>query len=154
MLEIFILMFLKELESLVKKGLKSDYITQEENRKFLKGKLLLNENLKKNLTHKERFFTSSDEFSQNIAPNRIIKSTLEFLSKQNLSTQIGTKLAQMRFIFTEIDKSDNITKDFNKCHNIRNFKHYSILLQWCEIFLKCRAFTPYKGDSKAFGLAF
>ncbi len=154
LLEIFILIFLNELENLIKKGLKSDYMVQEENRKFLKGKLLFNENLKYNFAHKERFFTSSDEFSQNIAPNRIIRSTLEFLSKQNLSSKTTRKLAQARFIFADIPPSANIDKDLSQCQNMRSFKHYRLLLQWCEIFLKRKSFSAYNGDSKAFALLF
>ncbi len=154
LLEIFILMFLGEIENLIKKGIKSNYIVQEENRNFLKGKLLFNQNLKINFAHQERFFTSSDEFSQNIAPNRIIKSTLEVLSKQNLSIEVSSKLTQMRFIFAEIPSSQNIDKDLSRCQNTRNFKHYYVLLQWCEIFLKCKAFSVYSGDSKALALLF
>ena len=147
-------MFLDELEKLVKKGLKSDYIVREENRKFLKGKLLFDENLKLNFAHKEKFFTSSDEFSANIAPNRIIKSTLGFLSTQNLSAKTSTKLTQARFIFTDISPSQHIAKDFSQCHNSRHLKGYYPLLQWCEIFLRCKTFTSYQGNSQAFALLF
>lgn len=154
LLEIFILMFLDELEKLVKKGLKSDYIVREENRKFLKGKLLFDENLKLNFAHKEKFFTSSDEFSANIAPNRIIKSTLGFLSTQNLSAKTSTKLTQARFIFTDISPSQHIAKDFSQCRKSRHLKGYYPLLQWCEIFLRCKTFTSYQGNSQAFALLF
>ncbi|WP_276952684.1 McrC family protein [Helicobacter rodentium] len=154
LLEIFILMFLEELEKLVKKGLKSDYIVREENRKFLKGKLLFDENLKLNFAHKEKFFTSSDEFSANIAPNRIIKSTLGFLSTQNLSAKTSTKLTQARFIFTDISPSQHIAKDFSQCRKSRHLKGYYPLLQWCEIFLRCKTFTSYQGNSQAFALLF
>ncbi|WP_147289241.1 McrC family protein [Helicobacter sp. MIT 99-5507] len=154
LLEIFILMFLEELEKLVKKGLKSDYIVREQNRKFLKGKLLFNENLKLNFAHKEKFFTSSDEFSANIAPNRIIKSTLVFLSTQNLSAKTSTKLTQARFIFADISPSQHIAKDFSQCRKSRYLKGYYPLLQWCEIFLRCKTFTSYQGNSQAFALLF
>lgn len=154
LLEVFVLMFLEELEKLVKKGLKSDYIVREENRNFLKGKLLLNENLKLNFAHKERFFTSSDEFSVNIASNRIIKRTLELLNTQNLSTNTSAKLMQMRFIFADIPPSQSIDKDLSKYQNLGYFRNYKIILQWCEIFLRRRAFTPYRADSKAFALLF
>ena len=154
LLEIFILMFLEELEKLVKKGLKSDYIVREENRNFLKGKLLLNENLKLNFAHKERFFTSSDEFSVNIVSNRIIKSTLELLNTQNLSTNTSAKLMQMRFIFADISPSQHIAKDFSQCRKSRHLKGYYPLLQWCEIFLKRKTFTSYQGNSQAFALLF
>ncbi|WP_276891197.1 McrC family protein [Helicobacter japonicus] len=154
LLEIFILMFLEELEKLVKKGLKSDYIVREENRNFLKGKLLFNENLKLNFAHKEKFFTSSDEFSANISPNRLIKATLELLSKQRLSATISTKLTQMRFIFADISPSQHIAKDFSQCRKSRHLKGYYPLLQWCEIFLKRKTFTSYQGNSQAFALLF
>ena len=39
LLEIFITMFLSELEKLIRKGIRSDYIDKEENLKYLKGKL-------------------------------------------------------------------------------------------------------------------
>lgn len=154
LLEIFILMFLEELERLIKKGLRNDYITQEQNRKFLKGKLLFNENLKLNFAHKEKFFTRSDEFSANISPNRFIKATLELLSKQRLSATISTKLTQMRFIFADISPSQHIAKDFSQCRKSRHLKGYYPLLQWCEIFLKCKTFTSYQGNSQAFALLF
>ncbi len=154
LLEIFIAMFLNELDNLVKKGLKSSYVTQEENRKFLKGKLLFNQNLKHNLTHKERFFTTSDEFSTNIAPNRIIKSTLELLSRQTFSSKIYARLTQMRFIFADIASSQNIDKDLSQCANSRLFDAYDLVLQWCKIFLKKQTFTPYQGSNKAFALLF
>lgn len=154
LLEIFILMFLEELEKLVKKGLKSDYIVREENRNFLKGKLLFNENLKLNFAHKEKFFTNNDEFSANISPNRLIKATLELLSKQRLSATISTKLTQMRFIFADISPSQHIAKDFSQCRKSRYLKGYYPLLQWCEIFLKRKTFTSYQGNSQAFALLF
>lgn len=154
LLEIFVLMFLNELDNLVKKGLKSNYTTQEENRKFLKGKLLFNQNLRYNLVHKERFFTASDEFSANIAPNRIIKSTLELLSRQTFSPKLYARLTQMRFIFADIASSQNIDKDLSQCATSRLFNAYDLVLQWCKVFLKKQAFTPYQGSAKAFALLF
>lgn len=154
LLEIFILMFLQELEKLVKKGLKSDYIVCEENRNFLKGKLLFHQNVKFNFAHKERFFTSGDEFSTDSPPNLLIKTTLELLSKVNLSTNTSAKLMQMRFIFVDIPPSQSIDKDLSKCQNLRYFRNYKMILQWCEIFLKRKSFTPYQKDSKAYALFF
>lgn len=154
LLEVFISMFLDELDNLVKKGLKSNYIIQEENRRFLRGKLLFNQNLKYNLSHKERFFAASDEFSTDIAPNRIIRSTLEFLSRQALSSKTYAHLTQLRFIFADIPPSRNIDKDLSQCANSRLFNAYDLILQWCRVFLKKQAFTTYQGSTKAFAILF
>ena len=154
LLEIFVIMFLNELETLIKKGLKSDYIECEQNRKFLKGKLLFTQNLKHNFAHKERFFTASDEFSSDIAPNKLIKSTLLLLSTRNFSTKTNARIMQSRFVFDEISPSQNYDKDFAKCVNLRHFKAYELILLWCKIFLKKQTFTAYQGSEKAFALLF
>ncbi len=154
LLEIFVIMFLNELETLIKKGLKSDYIEREQNRKFLKGKLLFTQNLKHNFAHKESFFTASDEFSSDIAPNKLIKSTLLLLSTRPFSTKTNARIMQSRFVFDEISPSQNYDKDFAKCENLRHFKAYELILLWCKIFLKKQTFTAYQGSEKAFALLF
>ena len=154
LLEIFAIMFLDELECLIKRGIKSDYVLREENRAFLKGKLLFTQNLKQNLAHKERFFTASDEFIADIAPNRLIVSAILFLSRQNFSAKTSGRILQSRFVFEGISPSKNIDKDFAKCANLRYFKAYELLLLWCRVFLKRHNFMPYQGVDKAFALLF
>ncbi|TQR60917.1 McrC family protein [Campylobacter troglodytis] len=154
LLEIFALMFLNELERLIKKGLKSDYVEREENRRFLKGKLLFSENLRQNFAHKERFFTTSDEFTSDIAPNRLIKSTLLLLARLNFSAKTSQKIAQSRFVFDEVRASVNFDKDFTKSANLIHYQGYENLLLWCKVFLKRQNFLPYQGSQKAFVLLF
>ncbi|RAX54415.1 hypothetical protein CCY99_03415 [Helicobacter sp. 16-1353] len=150
LLEIFVIMFIDEVEKLVKQGIKSDYVEKSQNRKFLKGKLLFGENLKHNLAHKERFFTQSDEFIADIAPNRLIVSTLHLLYQGSFSPKTSVRLNQLRFIFDEIRASCNISADFAKCRISRHFKAYELVLKWCEIFLCHKAWTPYSGADLAF----
>ena len=154
LLEIFAMSFLNECEKLIKRGIRKDYVSIEENRHFLKGKLLFNENLKYNFAHKERFYTAFDEFSPNIAPNRLIVSTLHFFKKQNFSQKTKERLNQLLFIFEEIPPSHNIKADFDKCHQSRYFSAYKLILQWCEVFLNHKSFAPYSGDSINFALLF
>lgn len=46
-------------------GLRSNYETIAENRSYFKGKILFPEQQKYNISHKERVFTESDEFTPN-----------------------------------------------------------------------------------------
>ena len=154
LLEVFAIMFLDEVERLIKRGIKSDYVVREENRTFLKGKLLFGENLKRNFAHKERFFTASDEFIADIAPNRLIVSTILFLSAQGFSPRTSGRISQARFIFADISPSKSIEKDFALCPSSRHYKDYELLLAWCEIFLRRKSFMPYQGGDKAFALLF
>ncbi|HEF2888084.1 McrC family protein [Campylobacter jejuni] len=151
LLEVFIAMFLDELDGVYKKGLKKDYINIEENRNFLKGKLQFSQHLKQNLVHKERFFTQSDEFMLDIAPNRLIKSTLNLLKSK--TTHHKFKIIKALEMFDEVGFSTNYEKDFTYKIS-RHFDYYENLLSWCKIFLQNQTFAPYKGKNEAFALLF
>lgn len=49
--EVFINMYMQETRKLVKHGIKSAYIVQEDNLKFFKGKLLVSKQIKTNVAH-------------------------------------------------------------------------------------------------------
>ncbi|WP_107790588.1 McrC family protein [Campylobacter concisus] len=154
LLEIFISMFLCELEALVKKGIKSDYVALEENLNFLKGKLSINEQIKRNSVHKERFYVGYSEFLNDIKINRIIKTTLKFLYKKSNSSKNQQKIRELLFIFDEVSECENYKNFFAKLVINRQVKHYEQTLLWCKIFLLGNSFTPHKGDDLAFALLF
>ena len=154
LLEIFISMFLCELEALVKKGIKSDYVTLEENLNFLKGKLNINEQIKRNSIHKERFYVGYSEFLSDIKINRIIKTTLKFLYKKSNSSKNQQKIRELLFIFDEVSECEDYKNFFAKLVINRQVKHYEQTLLWCNIFLLNNSFTPHKGDDLALALLF
>ena len=154
LLEIFISMFLCELEALVKRGIKSDYVALEENLNFLKGKLNINEQIKRNSIHKERFYVEYNEFLSDIKINRIIKTTLKFLYKKSNSSKNQQKIRELLFIFDEVSECEDYKNFFAKLVINRQVKHYEQTLLWCKIFLLGNSFTPHKGDDLAFALLF
>ena len=154
LLEIFISMFLCELEALVKKGIKSDYVALEENLNFLKGKLNINEQIKRNSIHKERFYVGYSEFLSDIKINRIIKTTLKFLYKKSNSSKNQQKIRELLFIFDEVSMCDDYKNFFAKLIINHQVKHYEQTLLWCKIFLLGNSFTPHKGDNLALALLF
>ena len=154
LLEIFISMFLCELEALVKKGIKSDYVALEENLNFLRGKLNINEQIKRNSIHKERFYVGYSEFLSDIKINRIIKTTLKFLYKKSNSSKNQQKIRELLFIFDEVSECEDYKNFFAKLVINRQVKHYEQTLLWCKIFLLNNSFTPHNGDDLAFALLF
>ena len=154
LLEIFISMFLEELSKLIKRGIKSDYITQEENLKFLKGKLLIGEQIKHNTIHKERFFVQYQEFRSDRVENRLIKTTLQYLYKKSKSNKNQQRIREFLFVFDEIEISYDIKNDFSKVKLNRQMKDYEQVLLWCKTFLLENSFSPYKGNDVAFALLF
>jgi len=154
LLEIFITMFLSELEKLIRKGIKSDYIDKEENLKYLKGKLKFNDHVKNNYIHKERFYVQYQEFTRDRVENRLIKTVLEYLYKKSKSNSNLKRIREFLFVFDEIKVSHQVKVDFSKVKLNRQMKDYELVLQWAKIFLLSHSFSPYKGKEVAFALLF
>ncbi|WP_051622780.1 McrC family protein [Mycoplasmopsis primatum] len=145
--EIFINIFLKETEKLIKLGLKSSYIESEINSNTLKGKLIFSKHFRHNLITKNKFFISYDDYNLNRPENKLIKSALLkilTLSSNAMNHKICSLLLKR---FQNIEKSINIDADFSKVVIDRTTKIYSNLLSWAKIFLKSKFISIFTGDN-------
>jgi 5-methylcytosine-specific restriction enzyme subunit McrC len=152
--EIFIFMFLEEVGIIIKKGIKSDYVGQEDNLFYLKGKLLINEQIKRNSIHKERFYVQYDDYNQNRAENRLIKSTLKLLSNISKDFDNQRRIRQYLEHLNWIELSMNIDKDFSMVKRGRGMEHYKNALIWSKVFLKKESFSSFSGDTIAFAVLY
>lgn len=152
--EIFITMFLDEVGLIIKKGVKSDYTMKEDNLFYLKGKLLINEQIKRNTIHQERFFVQYDDYNQNRAENRLIKSTLMLLSKISKDFTNIRKIRQYIEHMNWVDLTLNIDNDFRQVKIGRGMEHYKSALIWAKVFLKKESFSSFSGDTIAFAILY
>ena len=152
--EIFINMYLQEVRKLVKHGIKSSYVGQEDNLTVFKGKLLVNEHIRQNIAHKERFYVGFDEYQVNRAENRLVKSTLLKLQKITSSAENSKEIRQLLTAFELVEPSTNYEKDFSKVVIDRNTKDYEMLMKWSKVFLKNKSFTTFSGTESARALMF
>lgn len=152
--EIFINMYLQEVRQLVKRGIKSSYVGVEDNLNFYKGKLLVNEHIKRNMVHQERFYVRYDEYQVNRPENRLIKSTLLKLQNITSSAENSKTIRQLLTSFEMLPPSINFDKDFSQIVIDRNTKDYAMLMQWSKVFLKNKSFTTFSGTENARALLF
>lgn len=103
--EVFINMYLQQVWTLVKHGIKSSYIRQEDNLTVFKGKLIVNEHIKANLAHKERFYVGFDEYLVNRPENRLIKTTLLKLLSMSNSAENVKEIRQLLMSFELVEPS-------------------------------------------------
>lgn len=81
---LLVIHFLQILHSIVKKGLKKSYYKVEKNlSNMVKGKILVGENLKKNVLKNKllKIYCSFDEFGFNGLENRLLKKALLFVQR-------------------------------------------------------------------------
>ena len=152
--EIFINMYLQEVRHLVKHGIKSDYVRQEDNLRFYKGKLQVGKHIRTNLAHKERFYVSFEEFHPNRPENRLVKATLEKLQKLTMNAENSKEIRQLLTAFEMVNSSTNYEKDLSSVVINRNTKDYEMLMPWSKVFLMNKSFTTFSGSTTSRSLLF
>lgn len=152
--EIFINMYLQEVRQLVKHGIKSAYVQQEDNLRYYKGKLQVSKHIRENIAHGERFYVAYDEFHPNRAENKLVKATLLKLQKLTGSAENSKEIRQLLTAFEMVDPSVNYQKDFSKVHIDRNMQDYKMLMQWSKVFLMNKSFTTFSGSDHSRALLF
>ncbi len=147
-LEVFIASFLDELIKLTSKELRGDYVNKEENASYLKGKLLIKEHTKLNSFNKTKFYCQFDHFNTNIAPNKLIKSTLRRLYSISSTNINKKKIIKSLQYFDAVNLCSNIDSDIAYCKaRTKTLSNYGNLIIWSEVFLKNKSFTNFHGNS-------
>lgn len=152
--EIFIRMYIEEMFSIVKRGLKCDYEIVRRNGAVFKGKMLFSEQIKHNSVHKERCYTEYDEFNTNCAENRILKATLRYLYKNTVSLRNKTDIKTLLNALEGVEESQDYKSDFEKIVPDRKTGDYRNALLWSKVFLMGKSFTSFSGSEIAFALLF
>ncbi len=152
--EIFINLYLQEVRALVKHGLKSAYIRTEDNMPYFKGKLLVNEHVKRNAVHAEKFYVQYDEYKIDRAENRLIKATLIKLQGMSESAENQKWIRQLLTSFEMVHASVHYQKDFSEVVIDRNTKDYDTLMRWSKVFLLDNSFSTFAGGNNAKSLLF
>ncbi|EPF1752812.1 McrC family protein [Vibrio alginolyticus] len=154
LLEVFINQFLQAVNSLVKKGLKSDYVTQVENLNYKKGKLLTAQQVKHNLVNKHKFYVEYDEYLINRPANRLIKTALQKLTRYVMLASNQKLLRELQFAFVEVPESKFIKQDINAVKLDRGMLDYHVPLAWAKLILDGFSPLSMKGDHGAISLLF
>lgn len=154
LIEIFIAMFLQEVNEIIKRGLKSDYVVLEQNESYLKGKLNIQKQIQLNSFNKTRFHSKFDEFDINIPENQIIKSTLLFLKKESINGHNQKMINMYLHYFDSVSSLRDADNTFKKIKKNREYAYYDQAIIWAEIFLKKKSFTSFTGNSLAYALLF
>lgn len=154
LLEVFIAEFLRSVEHIVKRGLRSDYTSRQDNLFALRGKLLVSQHLHQNLCRADRFFTEHDEFSTNRPENRLLHSALRcalLLSASQANQQLARELC---FVFADAPPSSQFEQDFQRVRLDRGMGHYGDALAWGRLILEEESPLTGTGRNRAPSLLF
>ena len=154
LLEIFITHFLQSVNHIVKRGLRSDYVSQEENLLTKRGKLNVTKQIRHNAVQQQRFYCEFDEYLHDRPANRLIKSALMKVEGAIKSSH-NQKLAQeLQFHLDAVPASQNYKQDFDKLHLDRGMTYYKPALAWARLILNNISPVSMRGQADAPSLLF
>ncbi len=146
--EVFIQLFVKNLFEQFQRGVYREYITEQDNLTVLKGKYLINENLKYNFT-KSKIYCEYDEFSMDNQLNQFFLYAVKILMRFAKDKKL---LKQCELVLDEVTckefNIDSLHVNFNRLNSrFKNSFEFAILL------LK-KSIPLFEKDKKSFAFLF
>lgn len=136
LVEIILASFIKKCQHLLRQGLVKSYVTHQENIPYLRGKLLLQQQLINTVQKKLEFACEFDELEYNNLENQIVLFTLEksyFLTRNESIKREIRKLIHQFVSF--VDKTQIQISDFDKISYTRLNQQYEKIHQICKLIL-------------------
>lgn len=127
--------FLRELDMLVRRGLRFDYHPLEEEVRFLRGRLQVAQQLRQPAGRAHCFKVEHHVFDADRAENRLLCSALDKVAR--LARDAGNwRLAhELAHQLTAIPRSSDVAGDFRRWKGDRLMGHYRVIRNWCELIL-------------------
>jgi 5-methylcytosine-specific restriction enzyme subunit McrC len=154
LLEAYIAIFLNDCESLIRRGLIRRYRRVEANSTSLKGKLLFNQHLAKNLIHAERFYTSHQQYDHNHLICQLLFAALKKLHRYELHPSLVDKLNELIFSFPEVSDVPVTTRTAEKLVFDRKSEPYRQTVQIALMLLLDYRPELSTGNNSIFALMF
>lgn len=134
---------------LLKQGLHRQYIIQEDELQTLRGKLSIQQTIRRRMTRDTHLVCQFDNFSENNLFNQILKSCVFLLlHHSDVSTERKTKLRQLMIYFEAVDEISSLSIRWNMLRYDRNTRTYQMLHSLCYFLLQSRLLTTESGDVK------
>ena len=152
--ELFVSMFVEEVERVVRAGLRSGYSVVDGNERFLRGKLLLDEDMRRNPIDKSRVFVRHSTFDLNRPENRLVKGALVKLNGRSSSESNRRRIRRLLGLMEEVPLPSDVASDIGRLQKDRETACYGHAVRWACIFLEGRTFTSFQGRTVSEALLF
>jgi 5-methylcytosine-specific restriction enzyme subunit McrC len=134
-LDLYLSLFLKEVERILHQGLVKKYRSQEGNQFTLKGRLHFAQNVHQNLIHQERFYVKYQVYDHEHLINQILYKTLRVIPLLSSSSFLLDQINRLLLSFPEQEEISVHSSTFQNIRLNRKTNHYHQALQIAELLL-------------------
>ncbi|MDF3932205.1 McrC family protein [Pseudomonas citronellolis] len=146
--------FLNELDLLVKRGVRFDYLRVEEEQSFLRGQLNVVAQMRQPPGRQHRFQIRHDVFLPDRAENRLLKLALEQVAKTTQNATNWRLANELRAMLAEVPASRQVSLDLRVWSHDRLMAHYHAIKPWCELILNQHMPIAVTGEWRGMSLLF
>lgn len=154
LLESLLRIFVERLLEELRRGIEHAYVTKEENSKFIKGKLLLSEQVRQNITRRDRTYVAFDDFSPDIWLNRILRATCSRLLEITSVPRTQQRLREAMLYLGDAGDCQIRQHHFEQVFLNRNAARFREIVDFCWVVLMRSTPAPSAGNSRTFSLLF
>lgn len=154
LLEIYIKLFAENLERLIFLKPHRAYASRDENLNCVRGRVLFQENTKLNFVHRERFYCSYDEYTEDNELNRLFKFVGDGLLGVTSAESTYAKLKIIESHLSEVGIEAFTPARANRITLNRQNAHYEICLSLAQMFVGGLSPEPRAGGSRNIGILF
>lgn len=134
-LELYLELYVDELEYLIHSGLVKKYTKTEGNLTALKGALLFGKHIQKNLVHAERFYTRHNIYNQAHILHQVLKQALQICDQLSSSYRLTDRIKRLLLIWPEYRTIQIHSGLFEKLYGDRKTVHYYDALTIAKLLL-------------------
>lgn len=145
-LDVFIKRFLDEIDELLNRGLVKCYHKEDGNRNAMKGKLLVNQQLRRNCVHKERFYVRYNTYDYEHVMNRILRQALAMVPQVTQNQNLFGRASSLLFAFPELQEIAVDAEIFEKLQFDRKTEDYRDAITFAKLLLM--HYVPQGVDGK------
>jgi len=149
LIDILITFFIRKCQKLLKQGLLKSYVTYQNDIPFLRGKLLLKQQIVNSAQHKPVFSCEYDELEYNNLENQIL---LYCLRSSYRLTQTDSLKKETRKLISQfvgfVDDRQITIDDFNKINYTRLNQHYEQIHELCKLIISATGISDFYQETK------
>jgi len=154
LLDIYFEWFLTEVELLIRQGLIKQYYTETKNVNALKGKLEFGGHIRKNLIHKEKFYTTHQIYEKDHLIHQILGLALSIIEGFSKGTYLYSKCKSIQLDFPEVKSIKINHTTFSRIKKSRKSAPYKTALEIARFIILNYAPNISSGDEKMLALLF
>lgn len=143
--------FLGQVNDLVARGIRMQYVEREDNLGTVRGRVLPLDNIRQNAFAPHRLYCRFEEFSPDRPENRLIRSALAVVVRGCTDTRNRHRASMLAERLHEIPLSHDVRADLVRWRDDRLMKHYRELRSTCRWILLRQGISPVRGSQGMVG---